>query len=119
MAPRDPATTAAAGFWIRSKTPRESMRGVRASGWARSRISSANRKQSAIGSTIHPSGRVLHLERDALRQRQFAAPVDGVGLAAHVGLPGIRTRLASAARVLLAAEGSANFGARGTYVHIG
>src|SRR6188768_3643368 len=47
------------------------------------------------------SGPFLDLERDALGQWQLAAPVDRVGLPAHVGLPGIGTRLASAARVLL------------------
>src|SRR2546430_5983195 len=31
-------------------------------------------------------------ELDSLSQRQLAAPVDRVGLAAHVGLPGVRAR---------------------------
>ena len=48
-----------------------------------------------------------------------AAPVDGVGLAAHVGLPGIRAGLAAAAGVLLAAEGAADLGARGAEVDVG
>src|SRR5690349_3581182 len=56
-------------------------------------------------------GPFLHLERDALGQRQFAAPVDGVGLPAHVGLPGIRARLTAATRILLAAERAADLGA--------
>ena len=61
----------------------------------------------------------LDLELDALRERQLAAPVDRVGLAAHVGLPGIRAGLASAAGVLLAAERAADLRAGGAEVDVG
>jgi hypothetical protein len=46
-------------------------------------------------------------------------PVDRVGLAAHVGLPGVGAGLAAAAGVLLAAEGAADLGAAGADVHVG
>ena len=46
-------------------------------------------------------------------------PVDGAGLAAHVGLPGVGARLAAAAGLLLAAEGAADLGARGADVDVG
>src|SRR6185312_15869200 len=59
------------------------------------------------------------LELDSLGERQVARPVDGVGLAAHVGPPGIGARLAAAAGVLLPAEGAADLGARGADVDVG
>src|SRR5690606_4037065 len=55
----------------------------------------------------------LQVELDALGQRQVVRVVDGIGLAAHVGAPGIRAGLAPAAGVLLAAEGAADLRARG------
>src|SRR3954465_10519633 len=57
-------------------------------------------------------------EVDALRQRKFATPVDGVGLATHVRLPGIRAGFATTAGVFFAAECSADFGTRGANVHV-
>src|SRR5688572_8232385 len=51
------------------------------------------------------------LEPDSLGERQFAAVVDGIGGAAHVGLPGIRAGLTAAAGFLLAAERAADLGA--------
>ena len=48
-----------------------------------------------------------------------AAEVDGVGLAAHVGLPGVGAALAAAAGLLLAAEGAADLGAAGAGVDVG
>src|SRR5690349_269441 len=65
------------------------------------------------------SGPFLDLERDPLRQRQLATPVDGVGLAAHVRLPGVGPRLTTTARVFLAAERATDLGARGANVHVG
>ena len=47
------------------------------------------------------------------------SPIDRVGLATHVGLPGIRARFASAARFLLATERAADFGAARPNVHVG
>ena len=57
------------------------------------------------------AGSGADFEIDALRERQLLAPVDRVGLAAHVRLPGVRARLAAAAGVLLAAERAADLGA--------
>src|SRR6186713_414008 len=72
------------------------------------------------GVVLRPDLRAfLDLEGDALGQRQFAAPVDGVGLASHVGLPRIRAGLASAAGVLLATKSAADLGAGSSDVHIG
>ena len=65
------------------------------------------------------NGSARHVEVDALRERQLAAPVDRAGLAAHVGLPGVRARLAPAAGVLLAAERAADLGAGGADVDVG
>src|SRR5687767_9826171 len=63
-----------------------------------------------------PSGDV---ELDALRERQVARVVDRVGLAPHVDLPGVGTRFAAAARVLLAAERAADLGTRSADVDVG
>ena len=54
----------------------------------------------------------IHVEADALRQRQVAAVVDSVGGPAHIGLPGVGTGLAAATGFLLAAKGAADFGPR-------
>src|SRR5580704_14816579 len=59
------------------------------------------------------------LELDSLRQRQVAAPVHRVGLAAHVGLPGIRARFAAAAGVLLPAERPADLRTGGAEIDVG
>src|SRR5699024_10228496 len=59
------------------------------------------------------------VELDALGQRQFVRPVDGVGLAAHVGAPRVGTGFAAATGVLLAAEGAADLGAGGADVDVG
>jgi hypothetical protein len=58
------------------------------------------------------------LKPDPLGQGQFSSPIDGIGLAAHIGLPGIRTRLASAARLFLTTEGPANLRTRGPHIDI-
>src|SRR6185312_9698592 len=60
-----------------------------------------------------------HVEANALGQRQRATPVDRARLPAHVGLPGIGTGLASAARFLLTAEGTADLSSRGADVDVG
>src|SRR5690606_4425328 len=59
------------------------------------------------------------VELDALGQRQRVGVVDRVGLAAHVGAPGVRTGLATATGLLLAAEGTTDLGARGPDVDVG
>ena len=59
------------------------------------------------------------VELDALRERQRGAVVDGVGGAAHVGLPGIGAGFAAAAGFLLAAEGAADLGAGRADVDVG
>src|SRR3954468_3842825 len=64
------------------------------------------------------SSRCPRVEFDALRQGEGVAVVDGAGLAAHVGFPGVGARLAAAARRLLAPEGTADLGTRGTDVDV-
>src|SRR6202171_6659060 len=59
------------------------------------------------------------LDLDPLRERQLTAPVHGIGLAAHVRLPGIGARLAAAAGILFTTEGAADFGARGAEIDVG
>src|SRR5687767_9135548 len=61
----------------------------------------------------------LEVELDALGERQRVGMVDGVGLAAHVHLPGVGAGLATAAGFLLAAEGATDLGAGGADVHVG
>src|SRR6202034_1582607 len=61
----------------------------------------------------------LQLEGDALRERQLRRPVDGVGLAAHVGFPGIAAGFAAAAGVFFAAESPADFRAAGPDINVG
>src|SRR5688572_16508926 len=58
-------------------------------------------------------------EVDALSERQLQAPVDRVGLAAHVRLPAVRAGFAAAAGVLLAAECATDLRARSTDVDVG
>src|SRR5215470_8441309 len=72
-----------------------------------------------FGGTTMCSNCMLNLELDALRQRKLPTPVDSVGLAAHVCLPGIRARLAAAPGILLSAECTTDLGTRGTEVHVG
>ena len=62
---------------------------------------------------------MLLSEFDPLRQRQFLRPVDGVGLAPHVSLPGVGARLAPAARLFFAAERAADLRARRADVDVG
>ena len=54
-----------------------------------------------------------HVERDALREREGFAVVDGVGGAAHVAFPGVGAGFAAAAGFLFTAEGAADFRPRG------
>ena len=56
---------------------------------------------------------------DALGQGQFAGPVDRVGLAAHIGFPGIGAGLTAAAGIFFAAKSAADFRAAGADVDIG
>src|SRR6478752_7337045 len=58
-------------------------------------------------------------ERDALGEGESPGEIDGVGGLAHVGLPRIRARFASAAGFLFTAKGAADLRARGPDVHVG
>src|SRR5258708_23816457 len=58
------------------------------------------------------------VEPNSLSERQLRAPVDGVRLAPHVRLPGVRPRFPAAARVLRAAERTTDLGARGAYIAV-
>ena len=51
----------------------------------------------------------LEIKFDALGQGEVGAVVDGVGLAAHVGLPGIRTGFPAPTCFLLTTKRAANF----------
>ncbi|QTK81409.1 Hypothetical protein AT6N2_L0496 [Agrobacterium tumefaciens] len=62
---------------------------------------------------------LFDIEGNALRQRQRLGVVDGVGRAAHIGLPGIRTGFTSTPGFLLTAECAADFSTRGTDIDIG
>ena len=70
------------------------------------------------GDFFVPSPR-LQIELDALSQRELSTPVEGVGLTAHVGSPGVTAGLSSSAGVLFTSEGTANFGAAGADVDVG
>src|SRR6202035_3855721 len=59
------------------------------------------------------------LEFDPLRERQLAAPVHGIGLAAHVPFRAIGAAPAPSAGILLATERPADFGARGAEIDVG
>src|SRR5262245_26759274 len=87
-----------AGSCVRARRGRLAPGAARSSPQAASaaRASTAQRRRDA---RIRPRSS----ERDALRQRQLVGPVDGAGLAAHVGLPAVAAGLAAATRVLLAA----------------
>ena len=61
----------------------------------------------------------LYIELNTLSERELRAPIDGVRLAPHVGLPRIRAGFAAAAGVLLTAEGAADFGTGGAQIDIG
>src|SRR5579862_4829832 len=63
--------------------------------------------------------RRLDVELNALRERQRAAIVHGVGGPAHVGLPAVGAGFAAAAGLLFAAERPADLGARGTDIDVG
>src|SRR5919198_1873097 len=58
------------------------------------------------------------VEADALGEWQLGAVVDRAGLAAHVGLPGIRAGLAAATGRLFAAERAADLRTGGPHVHV-
>src|SRR3546814_7284225 len=55
---------------------------------------------------------------DALRHRQLTGVIDGVGGAAHIGLPRVGTGFAAAAGFLLAAEGTADLGPARADIHV-
>src|SRR5699024_4116692 len=58
-------------------------------------------------------------ELDALRQRQLAGVVDRVRGLPHIGLPRVGAGFASAAGLLLSAEGTADLRSRGADVDVG
>src|SRR4051794_25828241 len=60
-----------------------------------------------------------NIKRDPLRQRQFLRVIPRVCRSSHVSLPRIGSRLSSPARILLTAEGAADFGAAGADVDVG
>ena len=74
-----------------------------------------NRRQTA--SNRDPPG--LHLEFDALRQRQGAAVVDRVGGTAHIRFPRIRAGFTTATSFFFAAKNTANFSPTGANVDVG
>src|SRR4051794_1411969 len=94
---------------------------VQAACWKRQRGCriSANAGDSAGTSLLLSFAMCSNIETDPLRQRQCVAVVDGIGRAPHVGLPCIRSRFASAAGFLLAAERAADFRAARADVDIG
>src|SRR5260370_26038217 len=59
------------------------------------------------------------LELDSLRQRKFVRPIDGYGLPAHVGFPGVASGFAPAAGFLFATKCAADFSAAGADVDVG
>jgi hypothetical protein len=61
----------------------------------------------------------MRLEFDPLGQWHVAAVVDRIGLAAHVGLPGVGAAFAPAAGLLLATERAADLRTAGADVHVG
>src|SRR5262249_27414665 len=75
-------------------------------------------KESAMRQCFMRSSITLNLEFDPLRERQFAGPVHGYRLPAHVRLPCIAARFASASGVLFAAERAADFGSAGADVDV-
>ena len=81
--------------------------------------SRAVRPRSGRGGSLRPRSGGFDVEVDALGQGEGVAAVDRAGLAAHVGLPRVRARLATAAGGLLAAERAADLGARGADVDVG
>src|SRR6187200_1416036 len=59
------------------------------------------------------------VEADPLGEGKVLRVVNGVGGAAHVGLPGVGAGLAAAAGLLFAPEGATDFGAAGADVDVG
>lgn len=62
---------------------------------------------------------ILKIKLDALRQWQCLGVVDGVGLTAHVRLPGIGAGFAAAAGFFFTTKCAANFCTGSTDVYIG
>src|SRR5579862_1806292 len=78
-----------------------------------------NRRHYNVRSACGAVARSLHSELDSLRQRQLRRPINGVGLAAHVGFPGIAAGFAASAGLLLPAKGAPNLSAAGADIDIG
>src|SRR5699024_2768899 len=83
-----------------------------------------NERQGAGGGTKAAAGSRAQEEAgseelDALRQRQLAGVVDRVRGLPHIGLPRIGAGFASAAGLLLTAEGTADLRSRGADVDVG
>src|SRR6476619_3758981 len=72
----------------------------------------------AFAGMMAQRSRPLQVELDALCQRQRIGVIDRVGLPAHVGPPCIGTRLATAARLLFAAERAADLRTGGADVDV-
>ena len=76
-----------------------------------------DRRSAIVCSRTRPAQSTSNLTPCASGRR--AAVVDGAGLAAHIGLPGVGAGFAPAAGLLLAAEGAADLGAGRADIHIG
>src|SRR5207244_10724166 len=97
------------------------LRRKRAAGFVRkhgSEIGNRATRESRDYGAPRLSARLSGPKFDALCKGQVATPVDGIGLAPHVRLPGVRARFTTAAGLFLAAEGAADFGSGGADVHI-
>ena len=57
-------------------------------------------------------------ELNTLGEWKLVAPINGVGLTAHIGAPGVTATFTAAASLLLAAECTADFGTAGTDIDI-
>src|SRR4051794_2405602 len=75
-------------------------------------------KNSLIHAVGYPSRERLQVKPDSLGQGKIPGIVDRVGRPAHVRLPTVGARFASAAGCLLAAECSTDFRATGSDVDV-
>ena len=61
----------------------------------------------------------VQIESDALRQRKLRAAIDGIGLTAHIYLPGIRSRFTTTTCFFLSTKCTAYFRTGSTNIDIG
>src|SRR5271154_5396024 len=66
-----------------------------------------------------PYGSFFNIEPHALRERKLRPEIDRIGGPTHIGLPRVGAGLATAAGLLFAAKGAADFGSRRPNVHVG